>query len=36
MYGQYLEVIENPQIVFYHDGMEFVEVSALLQLALNF
>ena len=26
VYGQYLEVVENPQIVFYHKGMEFIEV----------
>ncbi|VDK34701.1 unnamed protein product [Taenia asiatica] len=25
VYGQYLDVIESPQIVFYHNGMEFVE-----------
>ncbi|KAL5113085.1 Plexin-B1 [Taenia crassiceps] len=25
VYGQYLDVIESPQIVFYHKGMEFVE-----------
>lgn len=32
MYGRYLDVIEQPWIVFYHDGMEFIEVRRVYSL----